>query len=102
MYSIALDASCLVQFLTIEACLPLTYRRQTKSGSSSTLSFSTRRIAEILGRVETLHPEEHSFILLNFLSLKNELVFAAVCVRPHQNRQGAGVRACFLFLPLST
>lgn len=66
------------------------------------LSFSITRTAEILGRVDMLQAEERSFIFLNFPSLKNKLVFAAVCVHPHQNRQGAGARACFLFLSLST
>lgn len=59
------------------------------------LSFNTTRIAEILGRVETLQTEESLFFLCSFPWLKNELMFAVVCVHLHQNRLGAEARACF-------
>lgn len=64
------------------------------------LSFNATRIAEILGRVETLQTEKS--LLCSFPWLKNELMFAGVCVHLHQNKLGAGAHACFLFLPLST
>lgn len=70
------------------------YGRQTTcSGSCSTLSFNSTRVVEVLRGAGTSLREENPFLLRSFLWLKNELMFAVVCVHLHRNGLGAGARA---------
>lgn len=91
------------EFLTVEAWVFCSVQKANNIiWKMQHAKLNTTGIAEVLGSVEMLQTEKSPFLLCNFPWLKNELMFAVVCVHLHQNRRGAGARACFLFLPLST